>query len=119
MKFPMEMVMSRRRSALFIWLGLAGLALMMSFPAHAAGNAKRGGQIAERWCAACHIVAPGAVRLSEDPPASFQEIADTPGMGEMALRVFFQTPHRQMPNFSITDDVRDDLIAYITGLKRK
>ena len=49
----------------------------------------------------------------------FQEIADTPGMGELALKVFFQTPHRQMPNFSITGDVRDDLIAYITGLKRK
>jgi hypothetical protein len=59
------------------------------------------------------------VRLNEEPPASFQEIADTPGMGELALKVFFQTPHKQMPNFSITGDVRDDLIAYITDLKRK
>ena len=87
--------------------------------AHAAGNALRGGKIAERWCATCHIVGPGLVRLNKDFPASFQEIADTPGMGELALKVFFQTPHKQMPNFSITGEVRDDLIAYITGLKRK
>ena len=110
--------MPRFRSVLVL-LALAGVAVTIGHTAHAAGNAPRGEQIAERWCAACHIVSPGLVRLNEDPPASFQEIADTPGMGEMALRVFFQTPHKQMPNFSITGEVRADLIAYITGLKRK
>ena len=74
--------MSRRGSALLIRFGLAGFSPMMSFPAHGAGNAKRGGQI-----------------------------ADTPGMGEMALRVFFQTPHKQMPDFWIADDVRDALFS--------
>lgn len=87
--------------------------------AYAAGNALRGEKLAEQWCGACHIVGPGLVRLNEASPASFQEIADTPGMGELALKVFFQTPHKQMPNFSITGVVRDDLIAYITGLKSK
>ena len=110
--------MPRFRSVLVL-LALSGVAVTTGHTAHAAGNALRGEQIAERWCATCHIVGPGLVRLDEDPPASFQEIADTPGMGELALKVFFQTPHKQMPNFSITGEVRDDLIAYITGLKRK
>ena len=84
-----------------------------------AGDAANGERIAANWCAECHVIAPGAVRPSDDSPATFQEIADTPGWGVTALRVFFQTPHKQMPNFSVTDQVREDLIAYITGLKRQ
>lgn len=111
--------MSRSSRSVLVLLALAGLGVTMSHPVNAAGNALRGEQIAEEWCAACHKIAPAALRFDKSRPASFQEIADTPGMGEMALRVFFQTPHKQMPNFSITGDVRDDLIAYITGLKRE
>jgi mono/diheme cytochrome c family protein len=99
-------------------LTIAGVAATMNEPTHAAGNAQRGKQIAEAWCAQCHDVAPGAERFDNNLPATFQEVADTPGMGELALKVFFQTPHRQMPDFSLTNDVRDDLIAYITSLKR-
>lgn len=111
--------MPRFRSV-FVLLALAGVAVTIGHTAHAAGNALRGEKTAERWCATCHIVGPGLVRLNEeDAPASFQEIADTPGMGELALKVFFQTPHKQMPNFLIRGEVRDDLIAYITGLKSK
>jgi mono/diheme cytochrome c family protein len=111
--------MSRSSRSVLVLLALAGLGVTVIHPVHAAGNAKRGEQIAEEWCVACHKIAPGALRFDKNRPASFQEIADTPGMGELALKVFFQTPHKQMPNFSITDDVRNHLIAYITGLKRK
>ena len=111
--------MYRGFRSVLVLLAVAGVAVTTGQTAYSAGNALRGEKLAEQWCGACHIVGPGLVRLNEDPPASFQEIADTPGMGEMALRVFFQTPHKQMPNFSITGDVRDDLIAYITGLKPK
>ena len=82
------------------------------------GDANRGRQIAAKWCAACHVIGPGAKRTGESQPASFQEIADTPGFGAFALTVFFQTPHKEMPNFTITGELRDDLIAYITSLKR-
>ncbi len=99
-------------------LTIFGVAITIDDPAHAAGDAQRGKQIAETWCAQCHDVAPGGERFDNNLPATFQEIADTPGMGELALKVFFQTPHRQMPDFSLTNDVRDDLIAYITSLKR-
>ena len=105
--------------SIFVFSAFAGLAVTMNHSAHAVGNAMRGEQIAKEWCAACHEIAPSAERPDENRPASFQEIADTPGMSVLALRVFFQTPHKQMPNFTIRGDVRDDLIAYITSLKRK
>jgi mono/diheme cytochrome c family protein len=110
--------MSRTIRTVLALLTLAGIAATVIGPAYAAGDAQRGKKIAATWCAQCHDIAPGAKRFDNNLPATFQEIANTPGMGELALKVFFQTPHTQMPNFSITDDVRDDLIAYITSLKR-
>jgi mono/diheme cytochrome c family protein len=86
---------------------------------HAAGNAERGKEIADRWCAECHQTTAGAIRIDQSKPATFQEIADAPGMSERALKAFFRTPHNQMPNFSITDETRDHLISYITNLRRK
>jgi cytochrome c len=97
----------------------AAVLFMMTVATQATGNAERGMEIAAKWCADCHQTTAGAVRLNKSRPATFQEIADTPGMGELALKVFFRTPHRQMPNFSITDETRDHLIAYITSLKRE
>ncbi len=111
----MDLAYVVRRTCCVIAIALAALSLVR--PAQAAGDIARGEKIASRWCAACHETEKGAVRLDETQPASFQEIADTPGMGELALKVFFQTPHKEMPNFSVTTEVRDDLIAYITSLK--
>ena len=105
--------------SLVILVALAGFTATAVDTARAEGDAKRGEQIAAGWCAACHLIAPGAKRASADQPASFQEIADTPGFGAFALNVFFRTPHKEMPNFTITGDLRDDLVAYITSLKSK
>lgn len=102
-----------------VFLALVGFSITFSHHVYAAGDAKRGQQVAEKWCATCHETSPGSLRLDKTRPASFQEIAGTPGMNELALRVFFQTPHKEMPNFVLTNNVRDDLTAYITGLKRK
>jgi hypothetical protein len=38
-------------------------------------------------------------------------------MSEMALRVWFQSPHPSMPNLRLTEKQSDDLIAYIMSLK--
>lgn len=98
-----------------LWLALVSVAFVHA--AQAAGDAKRGEQIAAMWCAACHKTGRGAVRPDENEPASFQEIADTPGMTGLALKVFFQTPHKEMPNFKVTGEIREDLTAYILSLK--
>jgi hypothetical protein len=36
----------------------------------------------------------------------------------MALNVFFQTPHRAMPNLILEADQKNDVIAYIMSLKK-
>ena len=113
-----EGIMGSVRS-LLILAAFAGFMATGIHSAKADGDAKRGEQIAAKWCAKCHVIDPGAKRAGENQPASFQEIADTPGFGAFALNVFFQTPHKEMPNFTITGELRDDLIAYITSLKRK
>ncbi len=102
-----------------VLLGAAGVALMSGGAANATGNAKRGQEIAENWCASCHQIAPGAMSFDESRPATFQEIADHPAIDESTLKTFFETPHQQMPNFSVTDEVRDHLIAYIISLKQR
>jgi mono/diheme cytochrome c family protein len=86
---------------------------------------------AEAWCVECHAVAPGdrepsAVailrpeKLDEfvivETPA-FQAAADDPAVTEVALRVFLQTPHANMPDLRLTPAQTDDVIAYILSLK--
>ena len=105
--------------SILVLVALAGFAATAVHSAKADGDAKRGKLVAAKWCVVCHVIAPGAQRASASQPASFQEIADTPGFGAFALNVFFQTPHKEMPNFRITGELREDLVAYITSLKRK
>ena len=99
---------------------LVGLALLVPVQfvgAQELGDSKAGRAFAEQVCSECHAVRPGEhVSPNEKAPA-FHTIAETPGMGEMALRVWFQTAHPSMPNLIIRDKRADDLIAYILSLK--
>jgi mono/diheme cytochrome c family protein len=83
------------------------------------GDAKRGRQFAEKQCAGCHAIAPGQRRQWPTGQASFQEIADTPGMTGIALNVWLRTPHKTMPNLVVAPDDGRDVIAYILSLKSK
>ena len=81
------------------------------------GDAAAGRDFALGVCAECHLVADdqGSWPVSEAPP--FREVADSPGMTELALRAFMQTPHRTMPNILLTPEETDNIIAYILSLK--
>jgi mono/diheme cytochrome c family protein len=70
-------------------------------------------------CAACHAVLPNddASPLAQAP--SFQSVADTPGMTEMALTVWLQSSHPTMPNIVLKQDDLRNVVAYIRSLKRK
>jgi mono/diheme cytochrome c family protein len=98
---------------------LTALALICASPALAqsTGNALAGHALARQWCAACHLVAPGEGRSSDAAPA-FEAVARRPATTETSLRVFLQTPHRQMPNYTLTRQETDDVVAYILGLRR-
>jgi mono/diheme cytochrome c family protein len=81
------------------------------------GDAGRGLAYARVNCSECHAVEPREMisPFSEVPP--FRDIANTPGISELALISFFQTPHPTMPDFVVPSaDIRD-LIAYFTTLR--
>lgn len=83
------------------------------------GDAQRGLAYARENCARCHAVERDAISSQMPGLATFSTIANTPGMTGLALAVWLQSTHREMPNFVIPPDDRNDLIAYILSLKEK
>lgn len=81
------------------------------------GDPSRGLAYARVNCAECHAVEP-TERMSPffDVPA-FREVANTPGISELALISFFQTPHPTMPDLVVPSADISDLVAYILSLK--
>lgn len=80
-------------------------------------DATKGKALANGVCATCHNVKPGGVVSPDRKATPFQLIADTPGINERALLVFFRTPHQSMPNLVIAGEEADNIIAYILSLK--
>ena len=81
------------------------------------GDAKSGLVYAEGVCAECHAVKRGQRVSPHERAPAFQVVANSRGMTELALRVWFQSPHPSMPNLMLTEKLSDDLIAYILSLK--
>jgi mono/diheme cytochrome c family protein len=82
-----------------------------------AADANHGGELAKRWCAACHLVAPDQPQGSDRVPP-FASIARQPGFSAEKLTFFLLDPHPKMPDMSLTRREAEDLAAYIAGLKR-
>ena len=99
--------------AALIVLGLSGQA-----GAQDMGDPKKGAELAQMVCAECHAVGNTRNPSPNAQAPSFASVATAPGMTPTALRVWFQTPHPTMPNLLLTNDAKDNLIAYILSLKR-
>jgi len=97
-----------------ILMGAAGPAVSQEF-----GDARAGYAYARQVCSECHAVQKGQLTSPHSRAPSFTTVADTPGMSEMALRVWFQSPHPSMPNLNLTEKNGDDLIAYILSLRTR
>jgi mono/diheme cytochrome c family protein len=86
--------------------------LLLPVPAAAqdAGDVARGARIAREACSGCH-----AERGPAKPGAapSFQEIARTPSITMLAIKVFLKSPHADMPNIMLAEDEIDALAAYV------
>ena len=97
---------------------LAGgvLALAVLGPAIARADAFRGAQLAQRWCANCHIIGKTPPSRAQVGPPSFPSIAESKLTPEQ-LRVFLTKPHGSMPDLSLTRAEIDDLVDYIESLK--
>jgi mono/diheme cytochrome c family protein len=99
---------------MLIWLVAAG------FPATAAmaqgwGDAAAGREISDRWCAACHMVAPDQPQALADVP-TFMEIARAAEDDFGVLEGFLVDPHPPMPDMSLTRQEIRDVIGYFATL---
>jgi cytochrome c2 len=97
-------------------LGLALLFLLISTGKATATGSANGQRLAERWCAECHVIAPGQQRTFDAVP-NFAQIGGR--FDETALATFLASPHRsRMTNLSLSRFEIADLVAYIKGLVR-
>ena len=80
------------------------------------GDAAAGKRFAETECAACHGVDRNQRSRNLAAP-SFGDIAASPGLTATAIRVWLQSPHATMPNISLKDEDKDNVIAYLLSLK--
>jgi len=97
---------------------VAALALLLALlsPTAARADAAGGALLAQRWCAACHVIdgAGPATAVPQGPP-SFRTAASHLNSDE--LRAFLTHPHGAMPDLALTRAEIGDLIAYIETLK--
>jgi len=76
-----------------------------------------GAVYAGKVCAACHAVMANEQHSPLPQAPTFQSVADTPGMTELALSVWLQSSHPTMPNIILEQDDMRNVIAYIRSLK--
>lgn len=88
-------------------------ACVMSGAASAA-DTRQGEVLAKRWCAACHLVAPGQAQGSTQAPP-FSEIAKRPGLNAGQVALYLLVPHPRMPDMGMSRDEAADLAAYIAA----
>jgi mono/diheme cytochrome c family protein len=110
----MEAVMKWFKGSLIV----LSIALAESAQALEAGDAASGLNYAEAVCAECHAVKKGQRVSPHERAPAFELVANARGMTDMALRVWFQSPHPSMPNLVLREKTADDLIAYIMSLKQ-
>jgi mono/diheme cytochrome c family protein len=79
----------------------------------AAADATNGERLAERWCAACHVVTTAQRQANADAPP-FDEIARRPGFTESGITRFLLDPHAKMPNMGLSRTEAADIAAFIS-----
>jgi mono/diheme cytochrome c family protein len=76
-----------------------------------------GRELAERYCASCHVIGPGQGRGSDQAPP-FRAIATRPVTTADSLHAFLLRPHGGMPPLTLSNEQIDNLAAYILSLRR-
>lgn len=82
------------------------------------GDPAAGRRLAAAWCANCHRIAPGGPGPATDTAPGFEAIARMASTTSMSLRAFLQTPHANMPDYRLSREQLDDLVAYVLTLRR-
>jgi len=88
---------------------------ILALPA-AAQSVPVGRDLAIRWCMACHVVEPNQSMATDNAPP-FPTIAARPGTTAGALDRYLSKSHTLMPDFSLSSQERESLVAYILSLR--
>jgi mono/diheme cytochrome c family protein len=94
---------------------IVGAASLFSSGALAADAAK-GGELARRACAICHLVAADQERVPTVAPP-FATIGKKAGFDARQLTQAMQPPHPQMPTLKLSPEQAEDVAAYVQTLK--
>ena len=92
-------------------------ATLLDASAGLAADIRHGEQLAQRWCASCHVVTTDQRQASTEAPP-FATIARRPDFDTNRLAFFLLDPHPKMPNMSLTRLEAADIAAYIAALAR-
>jgi mono/diheme cytochrome c family protein len=100
------------------WISAAMVLLLILLQPRCAlaADVTRGKAIAQRWCSACHLVAPEQTRAVADVP-SFAAVARKKLPAD-SLKAFLSDPHPKMPDMNLTRSEIEDIVAYIQTLGR-
>ncbi len=100
----------RRTAAVLVCLLLAASTTRL-----ARADAAKGSQLAQQWCANCHVIGGSPTGNVQQGPPSFPTIAHARTADQ--LRAFLSHPHGAMPDLSLTRVEIDDLVGYIETLR--
>ena len=100
----------------FTYFCLVLSAILAVIPPVAAANVARGTQLAQQWCANCHVIGGNPPATVQQGPPSFPAIARG-GLTDDQLRAFLTHPHGSMPDLALSRSEIDDLIGYIGTLR--
>jgi mono/diheme cytochrome c family protein len=93
------------------------LAVTLAASGALAADADNGKRLAERWCAACHVVTSDQRSANADAPP-FATIARVAAFNAERLSYFLLDPHPKMPNMALTRNEASDIAAYIATLAK-
>ena len=82
-----------------------------------AADADHGGELAKRWCAACHLVESSQKQASADV-ASFAAIAQKSDFTPEKVAFFLLDPHPKMPELPLSRAAAEDIAAYVESLRQ-
>jgi len=99
----------------FLAVMLLFLVLAASTAEHSMADAAKGSQLAQQWCASCHVTGGTSAGNLQQGPPSFFTIAHARTADQ--LRAFLSHPHGVMPDLSLTRAEIDDLVGYIETLR--
>ncbi len=78
------------------------------------GDVAAGRELVRTQCSTCHEG--GSARAGRQGP-SLAAIAAMPSTTSMSLHAFLMTPHANMPNYRLSPQEIDDVVAYILSLR--